>query len=380
MGKKSTATLVAVCALALAGAFFWWRPAPSTPNAVRQSLPVPVRVVQVAQQDVIRTLSGIGSVLSLHSVTIRPQLDGQLIRIWVREGQQVKKGEMLASIDDRSIQASLEQARAQLAQSQAQLQSAGYDLKRYKLLSTDNGVSRQTLDQQQALYDQLKASVLGNQAAINAAQVQLSYTQIRSPVAGRVGIRSVDEGNFLRVSDTQGLFSVTQVDPIGIEFSLPQQALPTLQALLDSAAPAVVRAYVNGDQDTGQLVGEGHLTLIDNQISATTGTLRAKAVFNNPSQALWPGQLVSVTLQVATERQALVVPLQVVQSGIDGHYVYRVVDNRVESVPVNIVYQDSHLNIISGVSAGDQLVSDGQSRLKPGVQVEVVRTAEAAQP
>ncbi|ROL71699.1 efflux RND transporter periplasmic adaptor subunit [Pseudomonas vranovensis] len=366
-----------ICALliAVAGTALWLLNRPGKEQSTTSSA-IPVRVVSVKQQDVPRFVSGIGSVLSLHSVVIRPQVEGVLTQLLVKEGQAVKQGDLLATIDDRSIRASLEQAKAQLGQSQAQLQVAEVDLKRYRLLSTDNSVSKQTLDQQQALFNQLKATVLGNQAAIAAAQVQLSYTQIRSPVTGRVGIRNVDEGNFLRVADTQGLFSVTQIDPIGVEFSLPQQLLPTLQGLLTAPTPAVVQAYLEGDGDSGgTLLGEGRLTLIDNQVAANTGTIRVKAEFANPDARLWPGQLVTLKLQTALDQKALVVPPQVVQRGIDGHYVYRLNGDKVDSVPVKVLYQDSVLNIIAGVAAGDQLVSDGQSRLKPGAHVEIAPEA-----
>lgn len=200
--KKTTLLLVGtLVVLVAAGAWALLRP---TASKLAAPTAVPVRVVSVAQRDVPRYVSGIGSVLSLHSVIIRPQIDGILTRLLVKEGQRVKAGDLLATLDDRSIRASLDQARAQQGESQAQLQVALVNLQRYKLLSADDGVSKQTYDQQQALVNQLKATLLGNQAAIDAAQVQLSYTQIRSPVTGRVGIRTVDEGNFLRMSDAQG--------------------------------------------------------------------------------------------------------------------------------------------------------------------------------
>lgn len=356
--------------VALAAAAWWYVKRPAT-GVPKRAAATPVRVVEVARSDVPRY--GIGSVLSLHSVTIRPQVDGVLTRLAVKEGQWVTQGDLLASIDDRSIRASLEQAQAQSIQSQAQLQVAGVNLRRYKDLSRDNGISRQMLDEQQALFDQLKATVQGNQAAIAAAQVQLSYTQIRSPVTGRVGIRNVDAGNFLRVSDTQGLFTVTQIDPIAVEFALPQQDINTLQTLLDSPNPASVRAFVEGDVQSGALVGEGHLTLLDNQVAASTGTIRAKAEFANAQHRLWPGQQVSVAIQTSVARNALVVPLRVVQRGIDGYFVYRVEGDKVQQVPVKMLYQDGTQNIIEGVEAGDVLVSDGQSRLRPGALVELVK-------
>ena len=331
-----------------------------------------MRVIQVVQRDVPRYVSAIGAVLSLHSVMIRPQIDGILTQLLVKEGQSVKAGDLLATLDDRSIQASLDQANAQLGQNQALLRVAQIDLKRYQLLSVDNGISKQTLDQQQALVNQLKATARGNQAAIAAAKVQLSYTHIHSPVTGRVGIRAVDPGNFLRVSDAQGLFSVTQIDPIAVEFSLPQQQLPTLHDLLEAKTPALVKAFIGDSEHSITPLGEGRLSLIDNQVSATTGTIKVKAQFDNPQHTLWPGQLVNVELQTGVEQNALVVPPSVVQRGLDNYFVYRVKGDGVESVPVRMVYQDTDLNIISGVNGGDTLVSDGQSRLKPGSRIEVL--------
>jgi len=370
--QRKTALIVGVLVVVAIATWVFTRPAKSKLVA---STAVPVRVIHVVEQDLPRYVSGIGSVLSLHSVVIRPQIDGILTRLLVKEGQLVKAGDLLASLDDRSIRASLDQARAQLGQSQAQLQVALVNLKRYKELSVDDGISRQTYDQQQALVNQLKATVQGNQAAIDAAQVQLSYTQIRSPVTGRVGIRTVDEGNFLRMSDTQGLFSVTQIDPIAVEFSLPQQMLPTLQGLIAADHPAKVDAYQGADTEgrDSDLLGQGRLSLIDNQINSTTGTLRAKAEFANTAQKLWPGQLVTIKIQTALDRNALAVPPTVVQRGLDSHFVYRVKGDKVETVPVQVVYQDSERNILKGIQAGDVLVSDGQSRLKAGAQVEILK-------
>lgn len=377
MRRPSRSVIVLCIALIVLLALAWWfsqrqaAPQNHAPSAV------PVRVTKVAQQDVPRFATAIGSVLSLHNVQIRPQVDGILTQVLVKEGQWVKQGDLLAVIDDRAIRASLDQARALLEQSQAQLQVAAVDLKRYRLLSSDDGVSKQTFDQQQALVKQLQATAKGNQAAIVNAQVQLSYTQIRSPVTGRVGIRNVDPGNLVRSSDTQSLFSVTQIDPIAVEFALPQQLLPTLQQLLKAPEPALVQAFMDADNQR-TLLGEGRLALIDNQISANTGTLRIKAEFDNKDGLLWPGQLVTVKLRTGLDRGALVVPPPVVQRGIDGHYVYRLDGDKVTSVPVKVLFQDSDLTIISGVAAGDLLVVDGQSRLKPGARAEVLGDSPAS--
>ena len=369
ISKNKILLSLLIMALIVTGSWLLTRPAKTKPT---HTATIPVRVIQVVQRDVPRYVSGIGAVLSLHSVMIRPQIDGILTQLLVKEGQSVKAGDLLATLDDRSIQASLDQANAQLGQNQAQLRVAQIDLKRYQLLSVDNGISKQTLDQQQALVNQLKATARGNQAAIAAAKVQLSYTHIHSPVTGRVGIRAVDPGNFLRVSDAQGLFSVTQIDPIAVEFSLPQQQLPTLHDLLEAKTPALVKAFIGDSEHSITPLGEGRLSLIDNQVSATTGTIKVKAQFDNPQHTLWPGQLVNVEVQTGVEQNALVVPPSVVQRGLDNYFVYRVKGDGVESVPVRMVYQDTELNIISGVNGGDTLVSDGQSRLKPGSRIEVV--------
>ena len=338
MRISSPRTLLVLLAIVLLAGGTWL--VNKRPQAARPvtSSAIPVSVIAVQREDVPRFLSAIGTVQSLHSVVIRPQVEGVLTRIAVQEGQNVKKGDLLATLDDRAIRASLDQAKAQLGQSQAQLQVAQTDLKRYRLLSEDNGISRQTLDQQQALVNQLQATMLGNQANIAAAEVQLSYTRILSPVSGRVGIRNVDEGNLVRTTDTQGLFSVTRLDPINVEFSVPQNWLPTLQQLTASSEAAPIQAYLEGDGDTGgQLLGEGRLSLIDNQIAAGTGTLRAKATFNNPDTRLWPGQLVTLRVQTGIERNALVVPPGVVRQGVDKHFVYRIAGDKAEAVPVKVV-------------------------------------------
>ncbi|OAI92851.1 MULTISPECIES: efflux RND transporter periplasmic adaptor subunit [Pseudomonas] len=380
MRISSPRTLLVLLAIVLLAGAAWFvnkRPQAARPMA---SSAIPVSVIAVQREDVPRLLSAIGTVQSLHSVVIRPQVEGVLTRIAVQEGQEVHKGDLLATLDDRAIRASLDQARAQLGQSQAQLQVAQTDLKRYRLLSEDNGISRQTLDQQQALVNQLQATLLGNQANIAAAEVQLSYTRILSPVSGRVGIRNVDEGNLVRSTDTQGLFSVTRLDPINVEFSVPQSWLPTLQQLTASREAAPIKAYLEGDGDTGgQLLGEGRLSLIDNQIAAGTGTLRAKATFANPDARLWPGQLVTLRVQTGIERDALVVPPGVVRQGVDKHFVYRIAGDKAEAVPVKVTYQDSKLSVITGVEANDRLVADGQSRLKPGATVEILEARPASE-
>lgn len=372
--SKAIWILGALVLLGAAGRWLWAEPVVATAAKPRA---VPVRVVEVERKDVDDFAIGIGRVASMQSVVIRTQIDGTLTRLHVQEGQWVKAGDLLATIDDRSARASLQQAKAQLDQSQAQLSGAEIDLKRYRELVAEKGVSRQTFDQQEALVNQLRATLAGNKAAIAVAEVHLSHTRIHSPVTGRVGIRSVDEGNFLRASDAGGLFSVTQIAPISVEFSLPQVMLPTLQRLLDVPETAPVTAYLSGEGAEDTFLAEGRLRLIDNQVSATTGTLRVKAEFANEDQALWPGQLVNVRVRTGQFPAALTVSPRAVSRGLEGHFVYRLNGTVAELEPVTVKHQSDQLFIVEGVSAGDRLVSDGQSRLKPGVEVEVLEGQQA---
>ncbi|HEX7011337.1 MAG TPA: efflux RND transporter periplasmic adaptor subunit [Steroidobacteraceae bacterium] len=341
-----------------------------SPEAERAPAAIPVRAVPVGRQDVVDVIRTIGTVRSHRSVVIRPQVDGVLVELAVGEGQQVKRGDLLARIDDRAIRAALEQARAQLEVSEAQLKSARLDLERYRRLREQHIVSAQQVDQQEAQVEQLTATVRNNKAAVAAREVQLSYTRIYSPTAGRVGIRNFDEGSFVRASDAEGLFSVVQLDPISVEISLPQSMLPVVSALLrDSGSPPPrVLAY---DSDGGALLGEGTLTLIDNRVSTATGTIRVKADFPNPEGKLWPDQTVAVAVQARVLRDALVVPQVAIQRGPDSDIVYRVRDEQAQIVPVRVLYSDEKIAALSGVEAGDLIVIDGQSRLRPGARVKL---------
>lgn len=330
---------------------------------------VPVLVEQVSRRDVPHSLRGIGTVQSLHSVVIRPQVDGLLTELAFKEGQLVNKGELLARIDDRAIVAEVAQARAEKARNEALLHAAKADLERYGNLVRDEAISRQTADQQKAQVEQLQATLLANEAMVVAAQVRLSYTRITSPVTGRVGLRRVDPGNVVRTSDTQGLVTVTQIDPIAVLFSLPQEALPRLQSLLSDAAGAPVTAF---DRDGGTALAQGRLLMIDNQIDPTTGTISLKAEFPNAEGKLWPGQFVTVELKTGESQGATVVSARAVQRGLQGPFVFRVDDAKATVVPVTLGYADEQLAVVmSGVSPGETVVSDGHSRLKPGSTVKI---------
>ncbi|ATB41920.1 RND transporter MFP subunit [Cystobacter fuscus] len=333
-------------------------------------------VEQASLRDVPYLLRGIGTVQSLHSVVIRTQVEGILTEVAFKEGQQVNRGDLLARIDDRAIAAEVAQARAEKARNEAQLHAARLDLERYGNLVRDEAIARQTVDQQRAQVEQLEATLRANEALIAAAQVRLSYTRITSPVTGRVGLRRVDAGNVVRPSDAQGLVSVTQLDPIAVLFSLPQDELPRLQALLRDPAGAAVTAF---DRAGGMTLAEGHLSMIDNQIDSSTGTISLKAEFPNAEGKLWPGQFVAVELRTGESQDATVVSARAIQRGRQGPFVFRVEEGKATVVPVTLGYADDDIAVVaSGVAAGDTVVSDGHSRLKAGSAVKTTTTTGLA--
>lgn len=329
--------------------------------------PVPVVTTRVEQRDVPHWRSGVGTVQSLQSTVLRPQVDGVLTEVLFEEGQKVRKGQLLARIDDRAIRAGLGGAQAALVRDRATLDAARSDLSRLQHLSSDQLVSRQMLEQQ--------ATGRGNQAAVDAALVQLSYTRIVAPMDGRIGLRQVDPGNMVRVSDTQGLVTVQQTDPISVVFALPQDALPQLRQAL-AAGDAQVQAL---DREGGQLLAEGTLQVIDNQVDEASGTVRLRARFSNEADQLWPGQLVSVRVRTGQSKGALVLDAAAIQRGVRGSFVYRVVaDGSVESLPVTVGEQDGGQVVVRGeLRVGDVVVRDGQSRLRPGTVVAEAKPAAA---
>lgn len=360
--------MLAAAALLLLAVLGWW--VWKAPPAAMPAPPaVPVTVATVEQRDVPQWSSGIGSVESLHAVTLRPQVEGVLSEVRFREGQAVSRGELLALIDDREYAAALLRAQADLASNQAQLKSAEQDLARYSNLLGEEAISLQTVEQQTARVEQLRAAVRASEAAVATAQVQLSYTRIVAPVSGRVGLRRVDPGNLVRTSDTEGLVTVTQVDPISVIFSLPQQQLARVQPLLQGE-PATVIAL---ERDNGTELTRGRLSTVDNQVDASTGMVRMRARFANDDGRLWPGQFVAVRLQTGVEAGALVVPTQAVRQGLKGPFAFRVREDKAEMVALAVRYQDDDIAIIgSGLAAGDAVVTDGHSRLKPGTPVRIM--------
>jgi RND family efflux transporter MFP subunit len=338
--------------------------------------PVPVSVVYVEQKDVPQLAAGIGTVQSLHNVTLRPQVSGVVTEVLFQEGQQVKRGQLLARIDDRTILANLRQAEAEKARNEAQLKAANLDKSRYDNLLAEEAISRQTVEQQVALVEQLHAAIRANEATIAAQQVQLTFTKITSPVNGRVGLRRVDPGNLVQVGDAAGLVTVTQVDPISVIFTLPQELLGRVQGLTQADSYAQVGAF---DRDGGLLLAEGKLTTIDNQVDASTGTIRMRAEFVNSEGKLWPGQFVTIRLQTGVSSSALVVPTRTVRQGLEGPFVFRIRDQKAVVVPVQIGYSNDDITVITaGIAQGDSIVTDGHSRLTPNAMVKLVDSPNPA--
>lgn len=341
-------------------------------------IPVPVTVAEAAQRDVALSVDGLGTVVPLESVVVRTQLDGQLMEINFREGQEVAKGDVLARVDDRTVQAALQQAEGKRAYDQAQLANARVDLQRYQGLAQGAGVTRQQVDTQRAQVAMLEAQVRQDEAAIDQARAQLAFATIRSPLAGRVGIRQVDPGNIVRGSDTNGIVTVTQMAPIGVTFTLPQQELPRLLRAL-AAGPVPVETLPGpGNAPTAR----GTLLTVDNAVDPTTGTIKAKATFPNEDRVLWPGSFVNLRLRIEVVPQVTVIPLVAVQRGPEGPYAFVVKEDRtVEQRPVTIGQMTQAEAVVqAGLRPGERVVTSGGLRLSAGTTVALGDDAPPARP
>jgi len=357
--------------LALAAAAVLWRLSPNTqvePAAAQAPAPgIPVTAGTVAAQDVPVFLLGIGTVQAYNSVSIKSRVDGQIVQIDFKEGQEVKQGDPLIQIDPRPYQAQLEQAQATKQKDEAQLAGAKLDLERYAKLLGTGYQTRQSYDNQTALVAQLQAAIKGDEAQINTAKLNLSYADIRSPIDGRLGAKLVDKGNLVHANDNTPLVTITEVKPIFVSFTLPQETLDDLREN-NKEAPLVVYAYSG---DGKKQLGEGKLTLIDNAIDQATGTIHLKARFDNDDEQLWPGEFVSLRVILSTRRNVATVPAQTVQNGPNGHYAYTIKpDNTVERRAVEVAsIQDGIAVVTKGLTPGERVVVEGQYRLTDGARV-----------
>jgi len=367
----------AIFALVAIGVILWLRVEEPVPQAAAQtaSPAIPVTAGTVKVEDVPVFLNGIGTVQAYNSVAIKSRVDGQIVRVDFKEGQDVKEGDPLFQIDPRSYQAAVDQVQAAKQKDEANLAGAQADLERYEKLLTPGWQTRQSYDQQKAQVAQLQAAIKGDEAQINTAKINLGYTDIRSPIDGRLGARLVDKGNIVHANDNTPLVMITEFKPIFVSFTLPQESLDDVHEN-NKQAPLVVRAYSG---DGKKELAEGKLTLIDNMIDQATGTIHLKARFDNENERLWPGEFVSLRVILSMRRGVATVPQQTVQQGPNGHYAYVIKpDNTVERRAVEVAsIQDGIAVITKGLAENERVVVDGQFRLTEGARVNP--TAAAAQ-
>jgi multidrug efflux system membrane fusion protein len=333
--------------------------------------PVPVRLTEVGSGDFHIELKALGTVTALNTVSVRSRADGELVKVLFEEGQLVKAGDLLAQIDPRPYQVALQQAEGTLAQNQSQLKNAEIDLARYQGLYAEDSIAKQTLDTQQALVGQYRGTVKSNQAAVAEARLNLEFTHIRAPISGRLGLRQVDLGNLVRSSDTTPLVVITQVEPIAVNFTLPEKDLPPVLAKVRDNQKLLVQAWDRGEQ---QLLAEGELHSLDNQIDVATGTVKLKARFSNAGEQLFPNQFVNVRLRVETREQATLIPSAAVQFGARGTFVFVLGEgDKVQLRDIKVAASDGATSLIdSGVKVGERLVLEGTDKLKEGSQVQVI--------
>jgi membrane fusion protein, multidrug efflux system len=370
-GQKSRGIYIGagIAVACVAAAVVFWRHG-STQSAKAAPPPsVPVVVTKAAQQDVPIYYDALGTVAALNTVAIRAQVNGQIVSVDFRQGQDVHKGDVLARIDPAPFQAAFDQAVAKKSEDEAQLIDNEKDLARFKTLVIRNAETQQNVDAQQAKVDQAKSTIDADQAAIEAARTQLDYATITAPIGGVVGFRQVDVGNIIHTNDINPLTVLTQIKPCTVIFTLPQSDLaPVREAMLRGTVP--VLAF---DQDNKEQIAEGKLLLIDNQIDQNTSTIRLKAEFPNTDERLWPGAFVHIHILIATHKDAVTVPAVALQRGPDGFYVWVIKpDDTAEQRPIEAQPVSEDLAIATkGLDAGERVVVDGQSRLDVGTRVAI---------
>ncbi len=368
--------LVALLVVGIGAYWYWPHHAPQTGGqtgagrAGAEAAPQPVGAETVTNGDIPIILNELGTVTALANVTVKTQINGQLTAVGFQEGQIVKVGDFLAQIDPRPYQVALEQAQGTLAKDQALLQQAQNDLKRYQTLAKQDSISQQQADDQRFLVAQFQGAVQIDQALIDSAKLNLTYCHIIAPVAGRVGLRQVDQGNYVQTSDANGIVVIAQEQPISVIFTVTEDNLPAIMKRLHSGAKLQVQAY---DRSNAKLLATGVLSSVDNQINTTTGTVNIRATFPNDDESLFPNQFVNARLLVDTLQNVVRVPVHAVQLGAPGSYVYVINANNTVSVkPVKLGPTDGqYTQVISGLSAGDRVVTDGTDRLRDGQKVTI---------
>jgi membrane fusion protein, multidrug efflux system len=359
------------------GLLAWhWIAAALRPKLVQKPTPVAVDVVRVRRADVPVYLEGLGTVQAFYTVTVTARVDGQIEKVAFKEGQDVRKGDLLVQIDPRPYQAALGVAIATRDKDKAQLANAHLDMDRYAVLAPEDLASKQTVDTQRALIAQLSAQVKADEAAIDNARTQLDYTTIASPIDGRTGVRLIDPGNIVHGTDTTGMVVVTQLEPIAIMVSLPEENFGELNEALQRGA-VTATALSRDDQE---VLDTGRVELIDNQIDQTTGTIRVKCILPNKQRRLWPGEFVNVRLLTQIRHQALTIPASALERGPEGTFTYVVrPDSTVAMAPLTTLEQIGDIVVVArGVADGEQVVASNQYRLQPGTLIRANPQASAS--
>jgi multidrug efflux system membrane fusion protein len=373
--KQSRQWLFGLLMLAAIILLIWWFwPSPEAPKRGgpwRDGGPVPVRVATVSQGDFALELKALGTVTAYNTVNVRSRVDGELVKLLFKDGQQVKAGDLLAVIDPRSYEIALQQAQGKLQENQAQLQNAELDLARYRGLYAEDSIAKQTLDTQQALVNQYRGGIKSLQADVATARLNLDFTQIRAPISGRLGLRQADVGNLLSAGDALPLVVITQTLPIAVMFSLPEAELPAVAQPLRAGEQLVVEAW---DRSERLKLAEGQLESVDNLIDTATGTVKLKARFANAEELLFPNQFVNVRLRVKTLSQVTLMPSAALQFGSTGTFAYVLdAEDKVQLTPISAGPSDGRLTVVeSGLKPGDRLVLEGTDRLRSGNKVEVI--------
>lgn len=338
--------------------------------------PVPVRVVPATEDDLTLQVRSIGTVVPFNTVVVRSRVDGPLVRVLFNEGQRVRAGDLLAEIDPEPYRIRLAQAEGAQQQNQAQLRNAELELEQYQRVIEAGTISRQTLDRQQALVNQLRGTLKSDQAQVDEARLQLSYTRIVAPISGRVGLKRVDPGNLVSAGDTSGIVTITQTQPISVLLTIPEAELPGLRAGLAAGKGLPIQAW---DRSGRERLADGVLRTLDNQIDTATGTLKLKAEFANADDTLFPNQFVNTVLEVGALPDAVTVPADAVQHGSRGTYVYMVADGKAQLRQVRLgPTVGDRAAVLEGLAAGESVVLEGLDRLREGGDVIVVDDAPAA--
>lgn len=376
LSRRRAVVAVTIVALALA-AWWWLRPRPAAADGVNPwAGPAPVRVESARRETLVLRVAAIGSVTPLNLVTVRARVDGPVDQVLFEEGQTVRAGQPLAQVDPAPYRVKLAQAEAQRAQNAALLVAAERDLAMYERLIAQDATSRQQVDKQHALVQQLRGTRQADDAAVESARLQLGWTRIVAPIAGRTGLRRVDAGNLVSSTDTTGLVTIAQTRPIAVTFSVPEAHVPALRAAASAGRPLAVAAFDRGETTR---LADGRLATFDNQIDAATGTLKLKARFDNADDALFPNQYVRLRLDIGERAGALTIPADAVQHGEQGPHVYVVKDNKALLRPLVLgVVQDDRVEVLKGLAEGDAIALEGLDRLKDGREVVVVPAAAAS--